>query len=228
MTEPAPPRLPRLFFLLSGLLPILGGINALIMWTLYVATWFWRQRRPFSGTATRLRFALTVLLCGMLLELTAWTGNYLQDPAQPALFHPQLIPDLLLGFGFYSGWALGWLLLSRWFRFSLPQIVVLMGVYGVIVEQNGAVLLAGLAALPLGIWLWLYVFAAYGGTVGMAYLLAGGEQIPMGARTHWVKYVLAFAVIYVFVQVTFAIWGLLMQNAGLIPPPRPMREAPFF
>jgi hypothetical protein len=213
---------------LSGLLPLLGGLNASVTWTLFVAAWFWRRRRPFAGAASRSRFALMLLVCGLLLELLAWTGNYLQDPAQPALFHPQLIPDMLFGFGFYSGWTLAWGLLLRFYRFSLWQMVALMGVYGVIVEQNGAVLVAGMAALPLGVLLWLYVAAAYGGAAGLAYLLAGGAAVPMGRYNHWIKYVVAAVVLYLCVQGTFLLWGLLVQNLGLIPPPRPIRAAPFW
>jgi hypothetical protein len=212
----------------SGALPLLNLLNASVTWTLFVVAWFWRRQRPFTGTATRLRFALTILACGMVLELLAWAGNFLQDPAQPALFHPQLIPDLLLGFGFYLGWMVAWLLLLRFYHFRLRELVVLMAVYGVIVEQNGAVLVAGLGALPLGVLLWLYVAAAYGGAAGLAYVLAGGEAMPMGRYSHWIKYIVAAVVLYVCVQVTFLLWGVLVQGIGLIPPPRPIREAPLW
>jgi hypothetical protein len=53
-------RLARFIFILSGLLPVLGGINTIIMWTMFVGTWFWRQRRPFRGTTTRMRFAIEI------------------------------------------------------------------------------------------------------------------------------------------------------------------------
>lgn len=218
----------RRAFALSGALPLLGLLNASVTYTVFVAAFFWRRRRPFVGVATRRGFLLAIFGAGMLLELLAWTGNYIQNPPQPALFHPQLIPDLLFGVGFYLGWVLAWWFLLRGFRFTLVETVVLMGLYGVIVEQNGAVLLAGLAALPLGVLLWAYVAAAYGGAAGLAYLLAGGERVPMGKRAHWIKFLLAFVLLYVCVQVTFLLWGAFVDSIGLIPPPRPIREAPLW
>lgn len=55
-----------------------------------------------------------------MLEPGAWTHNFIRDAAEPALFHPQLLPDLLMAAGFHAGWWLAWWWLLRRWRMSGP------------------------------------------------------------------------------------------------------------
>jgi hypothetical protein len=88
------------------------------------------------------------------------------------LLHPQLIPDLILGLGFYGGWALAWLIAFRWFRFTLLEVFLATGLLGIGFEQLGAVFLVmartfmgnPLQSLIIG----AYVFVVYGSAAGLA------------------------------------------------------------
>jgi hypothetical protein len=56
-----------------------------------------------------------------LTDLFAWMNNDLGPAAEPALLHPQVIADLILGPGFYGGWTVARLLAMRWFRSTLAE-----------------------------------------------------------------------------------------------------------
>jgi len=84
----------------------------------------WIVRLPGSAA---LHLVVAFLLSGSLTETLAWINNYSKEAPQPALLHPQLIPDLILGMGFYGGWALAWLIAFRWFRFTLLEVFLVTG-----------------------------------------------------------------------------------------------------
>lgn len=185
---------------------------------------------PFGGVV------LAMLASGLLLELFAWTMNYGQQarvlaltyPAPlrygalyfppPILFHPQLIPDLILGAGLYASWGMAWWLILRRYRFTLAQVLVAHGVYGIVVENNAAVLLT---FNPL---LWGYVAVSYGATAALA-LLPFLAEFPAAPESRW-KYAFAFTALAVAHVVLATVWFLAWQPA--LPPPRPMYLAPLY
>jgi hypothetical protein len=111
-------------------------------------------------------------ISGALTESIAWGNNYLKAAKEPALFHPQLFADLIIGVGFYGGWALAWWLVLRWFRFKLWEVFVITGLQGIFFEQLGAVFIAMLRHWPanplLSIIFGLYVFTVHGAAAGLA------------------------------------------------------------
>ncbi|MEM1377588.1 MAG: hypothetical protein AAGG69_09380 [Pseudomonadota bacterium] len=135
-------------------------------------------------------------------------GPFLACNPVPVLFHPQLGPDLIIGAGFYLGGGLGWLFLFRRFGFSLRERFVAHGFYGVFIEQQGAVFIAGLAAMPVGALLWLYVFFVYGCMPGFARVIANPGKSDVKRR--WWHYPVALMVIAVSTIV-----GLVV-SAGLL------------
>jgi hypothetical protein len=225
----------RWLFALSGLIPLLALLNpepdpVLLIYSAFVAL---RLLRPPPEPATAaappraLHFALLMVAAGFCLELLSWLGNFLACRPAPALLHPQLVPDLSLALGFYGSWAAAWLILLRHFRFGLGQIFVTQGLYGVMLEQQGAVFLHGLVTLPLGLLLWLYVFAAYGATAGIAVLLTG--QVPgRGERSSWYRYPLALLLTVALSLLITGLWSGLLGATQLLPPPMPICERPLW
>jgi len=235
---PAPRRTSRLLLGLSALLPLPGLIatphdTMLPIYTLFVAAVF--VRKPLESAAARLRlprglaFGLLVLACGLLAETLAWTGSYLAGDPEPALLHPQLAYDLLLSPVVYGGWALAWLLLMRRWQFRLVEVFTLQGLYGVLLEQQGAVLRQGLANLPLGIILWAYVFLVYGSAIGLAYLPFERAYAADGRRRGWIRLPIGFGVLLLMTAVSSFGWGLLLQALHVtVPAPRPILDAPLW
>ena len=168
----------RSLFVLSGLLPILALLNPQpdptpLIYSIFVLTYVIRRRSAsISEEARASTWSFGLAIVGY--------GNFVKCAPQPALMHPQLLPDLALGIAFYGGWAIAWVVLLRYFSFSLRQVFCAQGAFGVLIEQRGAIFLSGLAVMPFGLVLWTYVFLVYGSVVGIADR-SRGDAIPLAA-----------------------------------------------
>jgi len=232
------PRLLRVLFGLSALLPLPGLIAAphdtmQPIYTLFVVAVFLRRHLEEAAARVRLprglAFGLLILACGLLAETLAWMGSYLASDPEPALLHPQLAYDLLLSPVVYGGWALAWLLLMRRWRFSLAEVFVLQGLYGILLEQQGAVLRQGLASFPWGSVLWIYVFLVYGSAMGLAYLPFENSYAAEARPRGWIRLPIAFLVLLLMTVVSSLGWGMTLQILHVnVPDPRPILEAPLW
>lgn len=160
---------------------------------------------------------------GSTTEIVAWTNNYLKEASEPALFHPQLVPDLIIGLGFYGGWAVAWWICSRWFSFSIAEAFIITGLQGIFFEQLGAVFLVMLqlvAAAPFqAVLLGLYVFLVHGSIVGLALLPFGRKLNREGGSKHWVRFVCVVVMMVSFAAVgSWLAVGATLQFGGLLPP----------
>ncbi len=86
---------------------------------------------------------------------------------------------------------------------------IIQGVYGVFLEQQGAVFLKGLDVMPLGLVLWLYVFVVYGSAAGLAYLPFEADFAPRRRRacSRW-KLPSALLIQFLATAVVAIGWGL--------------------
>ena len=228
----------RILFIASGAIPLLGLCGTppdtmLLIYSVFVIAWILQGRAQAPGSGPRrrvwLRYLLTMILVGFLTEIFAWTSNYLGRAEEPALLHPQLLYDLVLSPGIYAAWALGWIVLTKRWRFSVAEIFILQGVYGIFVEQQGAVFLQGWRSLPLGLILWLYVFVVYGSAAGIGYLPHENDLHPSGSKASIWKYPAALAVQLLATVVLAVGWTLLLGALGVsIPDPKPIWEAPLW
>ena len=208
-------RLALFLFGLSGLVPVLALAGSPpdtmpLIYLLFVASVFVCRRPCLPAGALVPAFVVT----GWVTEVLAWGSDVLAGKAIPVTFHPQLGVDLVLATGFYGGLGLGWALLRRWFAFSLAEVFVLAGIFGVLIEQDGAVLgaiLANLATAPLGAaTMALYVFAVYGAFSALPMRLTAPGP---GRSRHWVRGPLALAAAVVLPRLgmglILGLWSLL-------------------
>lgn len=223
----------KIIFALSGLVPLPGLFSkdpTLLIYSLFVFAFFLRLKFVSFISKINLsaasKFALLVILSGFLTETFAWLGEFLQRAPEPKLLHPQLIPDLISSVGFYGSWAVAWILLLKRYQFTLPQVFILQGLYGVLIEQRGAVFLTGLSGMPLGLIFWLYVFLVYGSAIGLPYLLTKDQFISQGKSNSKFKYLPAFILMFVSSLVILMIWGLL--TGWFLPQPKPIWESPLW
>jgi hypothetical protein len=203
----------------------------LLIYTVFVAAWLSRDRlQAIARRKSMPKWAhalLVTLFVGALTESLAWASNFLALEPQPALLHPQLAYDLLLSPGIYAAWALAWIGAGRLFTYSTLNVFVLQGVYGVFIEQQGAVFLDGAATLPAGAVLWLYVFVVYGSAMGLAVLLWPPGLLAEGRSRRWFRFPLAVALNFACTAITALAWAFLVQPLR-IPAPRPIWEAPLW
>jgi hypothetical protein len=170
-----------------------------------------------------LRLVFALLLGGYLAEVLAWFSNRLANETNPALLHPELLPDLLLATGFYGGWAVAWRLTLQFFRFSLLESFIISGLFGVLLEQDSAVLRGIVQALPVNplqaLILAFYVFLVYGSVLGIAYRLADVKNSQRGKRNNILKYPIVFALMFVSMNVFTGLVFLVANSFGLLPTP---------
>lgn len=220
----------------SALLPVAPLLATppdpmLLIYSIFVVAWF--GRRHVAAIARRvplprwMHALLATLLAGALTESLAWLASFLARDPQPALLHPQLAYDLLLSPGIYSAWALAWMAAGHRYAYSLSHVFILQGIFGVLMEQQGAVFLQGIAGLPAGVLLWLYVFVVYGSAMGLAVLLWPPGLLTEDRRRGWLRFPLILALNFGFTVFTALGWGLLLEPLSL-PEPRPIREAPLW
>lgn len=227
--------------ILTGLIPLLGLLSRppdtmLLIYTVFVAGFLFRRAttaflEKLPGSAS-LHLIVLFLVSGSLTEILAWSNNYLKAAEEPALFHPQLIPDLIIGVGFYGGWAVAWLITLRWFRFSVAEGFLVTAIQGVFFEQLGAVFMAMLSVFKddpaFALLMGLYVFLVHGSITGLA-LTPLSDRINLQTRSrHWIRFPVVIAL-----MVTLAFAGswfinMFAQSLGGLPPKRSITEHPFW
>lgn len=222
---------------LSGLLPFVLLLTeppspTLLSYSLFVAVYLMRSRlgRLVGRGPVPVLLALVPLtvVSGLFTELFAWTDSYLHCEPGPALFHPQLGPDLIHGIGFYASWGLAWSLLLRRYRFRLGEVFAVQGLYGVLVEQQGSVALTGLVTLPAGLILWGFVMLIYGATAATPYALIV-DRLQLGQRSdHWSKYPIALVSLGLCLALIGLAWGAVIDATGWLPARQPICARPFW
>jgi len=221
-------RIQKLLLAFSGILTLLACINSpvLLPYPLFVLAVLCGWRLPkISTPAVQLLFS--TLICTLVLETSAWLDNFIRNASPPALFHPQLIPDLISSFGVYIAWWLTWWLILRRYHFTATQVFITTGLYGMLIEQQGKIFLAGLSTLPLGFVLWFFVAIVYGSTMALAFFLVRDSF----TATHdgWKKYLLAWGGLFIFTIATSLAWGIILQILPIIPPQKlPMWSYPLW
>lgn len=231
----------RPLFLASLLIPLLGLLSSppdtmALIYTIFGLVFLFRnhahslyQRVPGPDS---LKVLVLFLLAGTLTETLAWTNNYLKAAEQPALFHPQLIPDLIIGLGFYGGWALAWLLVLRWYRFAVPEAFIITGLQGIFFEQLGAVFLAMLAIVtqnPLAaLFFGLYVFAVHGSVVGIALSPVIDETDTTPHSRHWTRFPIAILLMVGLAFAGCAAVSFVADLLGGLPPQQSIIEHPLW
>jgi hypothetical protein len=228
-------------FVLSGLVPLVGLLGTppdpmLLVYTLFVVACL--LRRPLRALADRLpgpvalHLLLSFWVAGSVTETLAWASNYLEAAEEPALLHPQLFADLILGLGFYGGWAAAWLIACRWFRFTLAETFVVTGLQGIFLEQLGAVFLMMVRVFStqpgMALVLGLYVFLVHGSAVGLAMVPVLHRLDRPERSRHIVRFVVVVALM---VGLAFAgTWlaSTLTLPFGGLPPKQSITEHPLW
>ncbi len=231
----------RIVLIVTGSIPLLGLLKRppdfmLLIYTLYALALLSRERvvaaaRRISWSPPAKLYVCTVA-AGLVAECLAWGGHYAARNPHPALLHPQLIPDLILGFGFYSGWALAWLLVLPRFGASLATVSVTTGLMGVFVEQVGAVFLQMIALFTanpfVAIMMGVFVASVYGSIMGLAYLPVAEAWPPAAGRRHWQGRLLAVVLMVAFSVLGTAAMKLGAHSVGLMPEPGPIGARPLW
>ena len=217
-------------FILSGLIPLLSLLrhepDSELIYSVFVVACLFRRR--LAGLADHLPgppalyLLLFFLVSGSLAETFAWMGNYSKAMGKPILLHPQIIPDLILGVGLYTGWAIAWLIVLRWYRFSLAETFLITGFQAIFFEELGRVFLRMVAvffANPLlSLLMALYVFAVHASVVGLAMVPVIHRFDDPSKSRHWSRFVLVIVLVVGLTMLCTGLMGALTKLCGGLPP----------
>jgi hypothetical protein len=178
----------------SAVIPLFGALNTpadlnLLIYTLFVLGYLLRGR--LAPLIARLPPLLTfVVICwgtGLLSESLVWVSNMNSGQTQFMDFFTDYGDHIRNWVPFYLLVAAIWGICLRSFRFSILEVFLTAGLlFGVLIEQRGAIFMQGLAAMPAGLLLWLYVMVVYGSYPALAYALTeAGFDRRQRRKTRW-------------------------------------------
>ncbi len=148
--------------------------------------------------------------------------------------HPQLGPDLLLGLGFYGGMALAFSTVALRWVLSPAAATAAYGLWGILFEQQGALLPAAArsfsAAPAATLWVVARVGIVYGAVALLACALAGHPPAPGAPRPprRWIAGPLALAGLTVGAYAGTAAVVVASRAVGCLPSPGPIRARPLW
>lgn len=157
---------------------------------------------------TKLLFLAVII--GIVTESLAFWNNLELSSEEimrlNRLYSPYLYADLLIGFGHYIPLAFLWCFLVRRVTFSIKEIFIIMGVFGVLFEG------AGLVFATFNPLIWLYAFLVHGSYLVIIFIILKKELIVRGKRTKpfWKKYALGF-LISVATVIPFLVWRSVLK-----------------
>lgn len=193
-----PVKRPLLGLLAGGL--VLAGLGSpmLLIFPMWIAVYLFRDR--LAGLAARVPrdygFLVAVVGFGMLTETFAIVQNLSRPASERILLDPEPAKDLVFALVYYSAVGVTWLALLRWRAYSRLDVFVVTGVFGIVVEQLGAVLVSILTAPLLGALYAVFVAFVYGLFPMLGLMVAGDGFEPTRPAPTWRSRGLALAALF--------------------------------
>jgi hypothetical protein len=180
--------------ILLALFFLLNHPQSLII-PLWIFVFIFREKisKLFNG---RFSFLIAGVIFGLIIEIFALLQNMGQPVAVRSitLFHAFAIPDLILGFFYYLVMIGTWFLILRKVNFSSRSVFILAGLFGVVFEQNGIILLGLLAG---GLIPAIFVFLVHGIYPMLAHYVTKGTLPHERKEPRWWHYIITLLLLYI-------------------------------
>ncbi|MBU7017778.1 MAG: hypothetical protein HXS44_09725 [Theionarchaea archaeon] len=138
-------------------------VPVLAVFPLFLFIYSIQSRIQLDTNHFYIKYTILGIIFGLFTEILAILDNLDKPPHERILFHPNPGTDLLLGVGFYFFIAVMWAFLTRRYTFTVKSIFVIGGIWGIVVEQNAAILSSPLTqGIVIGMFSYVFVFLVYG------------------------------------------------------------------
>lgn len=155
-----------------------------------------------------LRYFLIGLASGLFIEFLAILSSAKLPLEQRALFHPDPIPDLILALGYYTALTLATYFILRKYNFSLKEFFILGGIFGLLAEEHGKILIQLLSGNILG---GIYVFLSYSSFLALPYMIFSEDFNKFKRKKSIIsKYLIALLILALFYAL-FLLYYLLIN-----------------
>lgn len=215
-------RMKHTLFLISGFFPLLGLLNTtpltmpLIYSVFVLASTLGKERWRSFLSDGRMWVAVlrTAFIVMVITETLAWLESYFNGFAiATALFSTNYLENILIASGYYLGFALAWMIINRYFAFTAAEAFMTYGLFGILLEQNGAVLSQIIGALLgnpiLAIFLGTMVLIIHGSIAGLMHIRLA--PYFTGRHSGMVRYPVALVAIWIGVHICTIPFALLAE-----------------
>jgi len=177
----------------------------LLIFPLWIFTYLFKEQLEniLSKLPGSTGFIVAGVTYGMLIEIFAIVNNLDKPVKERVLLDGDPKNDLILGVLYYTFVIVSWYLLLRKVRFSEREVFLITGIYGIIVEETGQVVLRMLEQPVMGTLYAILVMFVYG-LFPMLALKVAGKRFPVDRKKSSVG-MYALAVVVLFVQ--YALYG---------------------
>ena len=186
---------------------LLITVPVLAIFPLFLFVYTIHPRIQLNVTHFYWKYITLGLACGLFTEFLAVLDNLDSPPEERILFHPDPAVDLLLGVGFYFFIAVIWGILVKKYAFTEKSILVIGGIWGVIVEQDMAVLLSPFQVGIVGFLFYVFVFLVYGPFMAIPYVFFKKEFNQVERKERKFRHVV---LAFVMLCVAYVLAGLYM------------------
>jgi len=201
--------------IILALFPIMASIDGqftLLIFSIFVLMWLLRPiLKPVIKKIT-LPLFFKLLLLGIIFaiitEYLVFLDAGIGITGESGLFSQNLLFNLILAMGIYVSLIIVWYFLLKKYKFNLVQVFLLAGIWGVVIEQDFAVLLS------FNLLAYLYIFAVYGSFVSIPFMLTRDDFDKIKRKENKVKYVVAFFSQFIAYVIGFLWMALLMNLFG--------------
>ena len=186
-----------------------------------------------KGPATTVNFFMVLIGCGLVTECLAWVSELYATSPNPALLHPQLLPDLFIGLFYYLGLATAWLILIKRFQFALPEIFFVSFISALLCQAKLGTLNTLCERLvndPVAGLLTVASLLVVGGSITSLAFLAGHKNFPREKKPRatrvLVKYIATIILIVLLPELLAYGACQAGKPLGICPDKKPIKEAP--
>ncbi|MDQ5962911.1 MAG: hypothetical protein QG653_718 [Patescibacteria group bacterium] len=194
---------------------LIVGVNSPMLFIASLVIVIYLGRPVFIKLTARLSYQKTFLLYGLLFglltEFFAILDNLHLLKEERILLHPEPVIDLVFGIFYYGLFIVAWLLLLRRYDFSKKTIFISSGIFGILSEQGGAIVLGIIASPLLGTLLAFLVMSVYGVFPTLAYYLASAK-FPERQKPNYPQYLLIPITFFIF----WAVYGNIFHKLLLM------------
>ncbi len=144
------------------------------------------------------KFLFFGIIFALITEYLVFLDAGMGISGESGLFSQNLLFNLILAMGIYVSLILVWYFLLKKYKFSLIGVFLSAGIWGIVIEQDFAVLLS------FNLLAYLYIFTVYGSFVSIPFMLTNDDFDKIPRKENKVKYIIAF-----FAQFIAYIVGIL-------------------
>lgn len=182
-----------IILIILALLPIMASMDGqftLLIFSIFVLIWLIAPKlKPIIKKIPLplfVKFLFFGIIFALITEYLVFLDSGIGISGESGLFSQNLLFNLILAMGIYVSLILIWYFLLKKYKFNLIGIFFSAAIWGVVIEQDFAVLLS------FNLLAYLYIFTVYGSFVSIPFMLTSDDFNKIPRKENKVKYVVAF------------------------------------